>query len=67
MKVLECLYKVEEKIEAYYIKLAELEINNQFDCEEYNYYKQIINSLTKDEMNLLKTLDSKKYINYYNK
>lgn len=59
MKVLECLYKVEEKIETYYIKLAELEINNQFDCEEYNYYKQIINSLTKDEMNLLKTLDSK--------
>lgn len=59
MKILECLYKVEEKIEAYYIKLAELEINKELDSEEYNYYKQIINSLTKDEMNLLKTLDSK--------
>jgi len=59
MKVLECLYQVEEKIEAYYIKLAELEIYNQLDSEEYNYYKQVINDLTKDEMNLLKTLDSK--------
>jgi len=57
MKDFEVLYKLEEKIEKYYMVLAKLEINEKKDSEEYNSFVKLLNDLINEEKKLLLTLN----------
>lgn len=62
MKELSVLYQIEDKVEQYYIRLAQLEIEGDVNSQEYNYYLKLIIDLTNEEKKLLASLDSETII-----
>ena len=62
MEKLNLLLNLEEKIEQYYIQLAKLEINGQYDSLEYNEKLKLIHDLIHKEKTILSTINYKESV-----